>query len=162
MNLNISGEKEKIVLDLLQTKSEDAEKENGLLKQEIERLKREITSDTVAFNMKVVELQNKFHRVEEQIIMKNMEIERLKSCRWNTVQSNVTESLDLEDTLRRPGVEISGVYSSLNSRYYVSKSVSTQIQTCLKQSLVICLVVTVIILLTVVVPIKISFAQDNK
>ena len=111
--------------------------------------------------MKVVELKNKFDRVEEQIIMKNMEIERLKSSRWNTVQSNVTETEILEDTLR-PGVEISGVYSSLNSRYYVSESLSTQIQTCLKQSLVICIFVTVIILLTVVVPIKISFAQENK
>ena len=148
-------------MDLLQTKSDDAEKENCQLRQEIERLKREISSDTIAFNMKVVELKNKFDRVEEQIIMKNMEIERLKSSRWNTVQSNVTETEILEDTLR-PGVEISGVYSSLNSRYYVSESLSTQIQTCLKQSLVICIFVTVIILLTVVVPIKISFAQENK
>ena len=160
--MHISGEKDKIILDLLQTKADDAERENCQLKEEIERLKRETASDTVAFNMKVVELQNKFHRVEEQIIMKTLEIERLKSSRWNTVESNVTETEILEDTLR-PGNEISGVYSSLHSRYYEgSKSLSNQVQSCLKQSLIILVAVAIIILLTVVIPIKISFTPDNK
>merc|ERR1712218_478019 len=99
----------------------------------------------MAFNMKVVELQNKFHRVEEQIIMKNMEIERLKSSRWNTVESNVTETEILEDSLR-PGMEISGAYSSLNARYFASKPLTNQIQSCVRQSIVICVFVTIIIL----------------
>merc|ERR1712241_690303 len=144
------GEKERIVLDLLQTKSEDAERENCQLKLEIERLKREISSDTVAFNMKVVELQNKFHRVEEEIIMKNMEIARLKNSKWNTIQSNVTETEILEDTLR-PGM-FSAIYSSLNINYS-SKPFTKQVQSCLRQSVVICITVAIIILLTVVIPI---------
>ena len=146
-------------MDLLQTKADDAESENRQLKEEIERLKRETASDTVAFNMKVVELQNKFHRVEEQIIMKTLEIERLKSSRWNTVESNVTETEILEDTLR-PGM-FSAIYSSLNPNY-ISEPFTKQVQSCLKQSVVICIVVTIIILLTVVIPIKISFSSEHK
>ena len=144
------------MLDLLQTKSEDAERENCQLKLEIERLKREMASDTVAFNMKVVELQNKFHRVEEEIIMKNMEIARLKNSKWNTLQSNVTETEILEDTLR-PGM-FSAIYSSLNPNY-ISEPFTKQVQSCLKQSVVIGIAVTIIILLTVVIPIKISFSS---
>lgn len=144
------------MLDLLQTRSEDAERENSQLKLEIEKLKREMSSDSVAFNMKVVELQNKFHRVEEEIIMKNMEIARLKNSKWNTLQSNLTETEILEDTLR-PGM-FSAIYSSLNANYS-SEPFTKQVQSCLRQTVVICIAVTIIILLTVVIPIKISFSS---
>ena len=146
------------MLDLLQTRSDDAERENCQLKLEIERLKREMSSDSVAFNMKVVELQNKFHRVEEEIIMKNMEIARLKNSKWNTLQSNLTETEILEDTLR-PGM-FSAIYSSLNANYS-SEPFRKQVQSCLRQSVVICIAVTIIILLTVVIPIKISFSTSG-
>ena len=146
------------MLDLLQTKSEDAERENCQLKLEVERLKKEMSSDLVAFNMKVVELQNKFHRVEEEIIMKNMEIARLKNSKWNTLQSNLTETEILEDTLR-PGM-FSAIYSSLNVNYS-SKPFTKQVQSCLRQTVVICIAVTIIILLTVVIPIKISFSTSS-
>ena len=145
-------------MDLLQTRSEDAERENSQLKLEIERLKREMSSDSVAFNMKVVELQNKFHRVEEEIIMKNMKIARLKNSKWNTLQSNLTETEILEDTLR-PGM-CSAIYSSLNANY-ISEPFAKQVQSCLRQTVVICIAVTIIILLTVVIPIKISFSSSE-
>ena len=132
-----SGDKEKIVLDLLQTKSDDAERENCQLKLEIERLKRETSSDSVAFNMKVVELQNKFHRVEEEIIMKNMEIARLKNSKWNTLQSNLTETEILEDTLR-PGM-FSAIYSSINANYS-SKPFTKQLSSCLSAGLVLTII----------------------
>ena len=66
------------VLDVLQTRAEDAAKENTELRAEVARLKREVDSEAVMFNMKVAELRNQFHRVEEQIRMKNAEIERLR------------------------------------------------------------------------------------
>ena len=62
-------------MDLLQTKADDVERENCQLKEEIERLKRETASDTVAFNMKVVELQNKFHKQELRCNRKKEEAE---------------------------------------------------------------------------------------
>ena len=67
------------VLDVLQTRAEDAAKENSELRAEVARLKREVDSEAVMFNMKVAELRNQFHRVEEQIRMKNAEIERLRA-----------------------------------------------------------------------------------
>ena len=67
------------VLDVLQTRAEDAAKENAELRAEVARLKREVDSEAVMFNMKVAELRNQFHRVEEQIRMKNAEIERLRA-----------------------------------------------------------------------------------
>ena len=146
-------------MDLLQTKSEDAERENSQLKLEIERLRRETSSDSVAFNMKVVELQNKFHRVEEEIIMKNMEIARLKNSKWNTLQSNLTETEILEDTLR-PGM-FSAIYSSINANYR-SEPFIKQLSSCLRQTVVICIAVAIIILVTVVIPIKISFSSSKE
>ena len=88
---------------MLQTKSEDVAKENKKLRQEIERLKHEMESETMMFNMKVVELQDKFYMVEEQIRMKNAEIERLGGGTGGTSdcgQSVATETEILDDTLR--------------------------------------------------------------
>ena len=52
------------------------------------------------FNMKVVELKDKFYMVEEQIRMKNTEIDRLRGGTSDCGQSVATETEILDDTLR--------------------------------------------------------------
>ena len=84
----------------METKSEDVAKENQELRLEIERLRQEMETETMMFNMKVVELQDKFYQVEEQIRLKNTEIERLRMRGSDCGQSVVTETEILEDTLR--------------------------------------------------------------
>ena len=66
------------MLDVLQTKLEDSAKENSDLRSELEVLKKEMEGEAVMFNMKVAEFTNQFYRVEEEIRLKNAEIERLR------------------------------------------------------------------------------------
>ena len=66
------------MLDVLQTKLEDSAKENRDLRSELEVLKKEMEGEAVMFNMKVAEFTNQFYRVEEEIRLKNAEIERLR------------------------------------------------------------------------------------
>ena len=105
------------MLDVLETKSADVARENQELKSEIERLKHEMENESLLFNMKVVELQNKFYQVEEQIRLKNNEIERFErmerrlrgggtggSGGSDCDRSVATETEILEDTLRSRGL----------------------------------------------------------
>ena len=157
--------KNNIVLDVLQTKSEDLKRENEELKQEIERLKKEIESESVLFNMKVVELQDKFYQVEEQIRMKNQEIERLRGNTSDCGQSVATETEILEDTLRS-GINAnaitndSGIYTSLDLKFPVAPvPMSSQVIRCLRQFLIIIIIITIIITITIVIPLKIAFSS---
>ena len=68
-----------VVMDVLQTKIEDSARENMDLRAELDILKKEMEGEAVMFNMKVAEFQNQFYRVEEEIRLKNAEIERLRS-----------------------------------------------------------------------------------
>ena len=170
----ISEEKDSIVLDVLQTRTDDVVKENHELKKEIERLKHEIESDSTLFNMKVVELQNKFYQVEEQIRLKDREIDRLRGL-GDCNQSIATETEILEDTLRsgvnavgvragdHTGVgagvcNTSGIYTSLDAKYPTKAApITTQVTSCLRQFLMIIVFVAIILLITIVIPLKIAF-----
>ena len=68
-----------VVMDVLQTKIEDSARENMDLRAELDSLKKEMEGEAVMFNMKVAEFQNQFYRVEEEIRLKNAEIERLRA-----------------------------------------------------------------------------------
>ncbi len=68
-----------VVMDVLQTKIEDSARENMDLRAELDILKKEMEGEAVMFNMKVAEFQNQFYRVEEEIRLKNAEIERLRA-----------------------------------------------------------------------------------
>lgn len=68
-----------VVMDVLQTKIEDSARENMELRAELDILKKEMEGEAVMFNMKVAEFQNQFYRVEEEIRLKNAEIERLRA-----------------------------------------------------------------------------------
>lgn len=155
------------MLDVLQTRTDDVVKENHELKKEIERLKHEIESDSTLFNMKVVELQNKFYQVEEQIRLKDREIERLRGL-GDCNQSIATETEILEDTLRSgvntavgvgAGVSnTSGIYTSLDVKYPPKTApMSAQVTNCLRQFLMIVVFVAIILLITIVIPLKIAF-----
>ena len=154
-----------VVLDVLQTRSDDVIKENKELKKEIEKLKHDIESDSTVFNMKVVELQNKFYQVEEQILMKDKEIERLRDC----TQSIATETEILEDTLTRHSAHhmphenfvpsVSGIYTSLNIQFPNKPlPMRSQILSCVQQFLLIAIFVAIIITITFVIPLKLAFS----
>ena len=154
------------MLDVLQTRTDDVVKENHELKKEVERLKHEIESDSTLFSMKVVELQNKFYQVEEQIRLKDREIDRLRSSFGDCNQSIATETEILEDTLRsgagvvKPlGVSnTSGIYTSLDVKYPPKAApMSVQVTSCLRQFVMIAVVVAIILLITIVIPLKIAF-----
>ena len=163
-----------IVLDVLETKSADVARENQELKSEIERLKHEMENESLLFNMKVVELQNKFYQVEEQIRLKNNEIERFGrmerrlrgggtggSGGSDCDRSVVTETEILEDTLRSGvNVDSSGIYTSLDVKYPQSPvPFSSQVIDCLRQFLIIVVCVSIIILITIVIPLKIALTS---
>lgn len=147
------------VLDVLQTRAEDAAKENTELRAEVARLKREVDSEAVMFNMKVAELRNQFHRVEEQIRMKNAEIERLRA--GDCDRSIVTETEILEDTLRSGvNVETSGIYTSLDLvKPPAPAPLPHQVLSCLRQFIIIVASVAIIIVITIVIPLKIAFTD---
>ena len=151
-------------MDVLETKSDDIAKENQELKLLIDKLKHEMENESLLFNMKVVELQNKFYQVEEQIRLKNAEIARLQrterlrgggtsgSGGSDCDRSVVTETEILEDTLRSGvNVDSSGIYTSLDVKYPQSPvPISSQVVDCLRQFLIIIVGVSLIILITIV------------
>ena len=128
-------------------------------------------NESLLFNMKVVELQNKFYQVEEQIRLKNAEIARLEQLRGRGTsgsgggsdcdRSVVTETEILEDTLRSGlNVDSSGIYTSLDAKYPQSPvPISAQVVDCLRQFLIIIVGVSIIILITIVIPLKIAFTS---
>ena len=85
-----------VVLDVLQTKVEDSARENMGLRAELDKVRKEMEAEAVMFNMKVAEFQNQFDRVQEEIRLKNAEIERLRTndCNrctltWTQFQINI-------------------------------------------------------------------------
>ena len=90
------------MLDVLQTKLEDSAKENSDLRSELEVLKKEMEGEAVMFNMKVAEFTNQFYRVEEEIRLKNAEIERLRMNDCN--RSEFYKHLNMSNCVRDTGV----------------------------------------------------------
>ena len=143
--------------------------------------RKEKEEETELFNKKVEKLQEQFLEVEERVKLKDLKIEELRkkaedSCHKLHVdldQQNdkLNERLDLKGEelknlspqLEETAVETETIYESLEFQESLkrksSKSLWTQICSCVRCSVVIIFSVALILVILVVLPLKITFSR---